>query len=93
MSEENNLNWFHVIVGAIITFIVALSFVVQAQAKECSKMCDPARSRPCGNSCISKFNKCRKSWTTACVGTKEENEVDGQSFFSNPTHKDPEVQK
>ena len=41
-------------------------------ADNCSQYCDPAKSTPCGNACISKHKTCRKSWSTACVGIRDE---------------------
>ena len=48
-----------------------LSLITSAYAKECSRYCNPAKSKPCGRGCISKSLNCRKSWTTACVGIRE----------------------
>jgi hypothetical protein len=37
------------------------------KAPGCSRMCDPAKSKPCGMSCISKEFTCHKPVATACV--------------------------
>jgi hypothetical protein len=56
-----------------------------AKAETCSRYCDPARSRPCGKSCIPKDNNCTKDWTTACVGKRPESAAIN---FENPKHVD-----
>lgn len=52
--------------------ILALAVLVSGAtaSAECTRMCDPAKSKPCGKSCISKDFKCTKPVTTACVGKK-----------------------
>jgi hypothetical protein len=70
----------------ITTVLTSLGlYLSAANAETCSRMCDPARSRPCGKSCIPKDNNCTMSWTTACVGTKENRP---SINFENPKHLD-----
>lgn len=57
-----------------------------AFAQECSRMCNPEKSKPCGNGCISKHLMCTKSWTTACVGTKE---LQKKKTYAEPKHVNP----
>lgn len=43
---------------------------VSALAADCTRYCNPEKSKPCGKSCISKDFTCHKPVTTACSGKK-----------------------
>ena len=53
----------------------------------CTRYCDPAKSKPCGKSCISKYFTCRTSWTTACSGKRTSADEPG---YENPTKIEPD---
>jgi hypothetical protein len=51
--------------------ILCLALLVSGAAQAaCLKYCDPAVSKPCGNSCIQKELSCRKDWATTCSGKR-----------------------
>ena len=59
----------------MIRLIMALAILVASVAQAdngCTKMCDPAKSRPCGRSCINKDLNCKYDWATTCSGVKED---------------------
>lgn len=60
----------------ILATIVAL-VSLQANA-ECTRYCNPEKSKPCGKSCISKDFQCHKPVTTACSGEKPKK----QAFYT-----------
>ena len=43
--------------------------------------CDPAKSKPCGQGCISLDKTCRKDWTTSKAGKRPTSAKPG---FANP---------
>ena len=43
---------------------------VSALAADCTRYCNPEKSKPCGKSCIAKDFTCHKPVTTACVGKR-----------------------
>jgi len=52
-------------------FLISAIALVSLQANaECTRYCNPEKSKPCGKSCISKDFQCHKPVTTACSGTK-----------------------
>lgn len=72
--------WLSIIAAAMI----GTGFAADAQTgRQCSTYCNPEKSQPCGSGCISKFKRCRTSWTTACSGIREQEE---SKHYSNPEH-------
>ena len=55
-------------VKALIVSIVFLA--ATPVLAECTRYCNPEKSKPCGKSCISKDFTCHKPVTTACSGTR-----------------------
>jgi hypothetical protein len=61
--------------------VIALLFSAHfSNAADCPRYCDPAKSKPCGASCISNDRQCHKSWTTSCVGVRPS----GGKVFETP---------
>lgn len=61
----------------------------QAHA-ECSAVCDPEVSKPCGLVCISKYKSCHRPTTSACMGAA------GRSIkktYAEPKHVEPSEQQ
>lgn len=50
--------------------IAVLSLVSIQASADCTRYCNPEKSKPCGKSCISKDFTCHKPVTTACSGKK-----------------------
>lgn len=68
------------------TIAASIAYVPTAQA-ECTKMCNPDVSKPCGKGCTSKYNSCHKSWATTCSGVKA---VSGSKAYSEQKHVEPD---
>ena len=52
-------------------FLIALVSIVSLNANaDCTRYCNPEKSKPCGKGCISKEFTCHKPVTTSCSGTK-----------------------
>lgn len=66
----------------IMSIVFLGSITANAAGEQCSKMCNPEISKPCGNACISKSNNCHKPWTTACVGIRSS----GGKSYEKPQH-------
>lgn len=56
----------------------------------CSAVCDPEVSKPCGLVCISKFKRCHKPTTSACMGEAGRST---KKTYENPTKVEPEQQQ
>lgn len=51
-----------------MNLIVILSILLSSIVSNAQGYCNPERSKPCGNGCISLNKTCRTSWTTMKVG-------------------------
>jgi hypothetical protein len=69
-----------------LTIILTLFGAVDASAV-CTRYCNPNVSKPCGKSCISKYNQCHKPWTTACSGTNPNS--GSKPVYNTPKHVEP----
>lgn len=62
----------------LITGLLLVSTVAMSAP---TKYCNPEKSKPCGNACISLTKQCRTPWTTAVSGIRPASEK-GKSFSS-----------
>jgi hypothetical protein len=58
----------------LITSLVLIGSVAEAN---CTRYCNPEKSKPCGKSCISKDFTCHKTVTTACAGKRPVSSLKG----------------
>ena len=73
ITKEVPMTKLILITGLLLASTVAMSAP--------TKYCNPEKSKPCGNACISLTKQCRTPWTTAVSGIRPASEK-GKSFSS-----------
>lgn len=73
-----------------LALILAYLFISAPDAYgACSAVCDPEVSKPCGLVCISKYKKCHKPTTSACMGKAGRST---KKVYENPQKVEPAEQ-
>jgi len=50
------------------TLALTIALTIASVSANAQSYCNPERSKPCGNGCISLVKTCRTSWTTSKIG-------------------------
>lgn len=69
---------------------IAIFLLMPRAFADCSAVCDPEVSKPCGLVCISKFKNCHKPTTSACMGKAGRST---KKVYTEPTKVEPEQQQ
>lgn len=51
-----------------MNILIIITVLLSAHLSNAAGYCNPERSKPCGNGCISLNKQCRTPWTTKKVG-------------------------